>query len=193
MAGARIDGAAATMERRPGGSRRRSGDSDLMEVGVMANNNNSKVSHYKYLGSWITDDGRCEEEIRTRIGMAKAAFWQNKEVMRGNIRFCTKMMILNCYVFCVLNYGCESWTWNKAVCKKLNAFEMWCYRRLLKIRWRDKITNEEVLRWVHEQFHFVRDMRKRKLEYAGHVLRESSGESHLYLLEGKISGKKGQR
>ena len=58
------------------------------------------MSHYKYLGSWITEDARCEEEIRTRIGMAKAAFWQNKEVMRGNIRFCTKMKILNCCVFC---------------------------------------------------------------------------------------------
>ena len=75
------------------------------------------------------------------------------------------------------------------MCKKVNAFEMWCYRRLLKISWRDKITNEEVLRRVHAQLHFVRDMRKRKLEYAGHVLRGSSGESHLYLLEGKISGK----
>jgi len=92
-----------------------------------------QVSLSKYLGSWITEDARCEEEIRTRIGMAKAAFWQNKEVMRGNIRFCTKMKILNCYVFSVLNYGCESWTWNKAMCKKVNAFEMWCYRRLLKI------------------------------------------------------------
>src|SRR6188508_2447654 len=110
--------------------------------------------------------------------------------MRGNIKFCTKMKILNCYVFSLLNYGCESWTWNKAMCKKVNAFEMWCYRRLLKISWRDKITNEEVLRRVHVKLHFVRDMRKRKLEYAGHVLRGSSGESHLYLLEGKIGGKR---
>ena len=45
-----------------------------------------QVSQYKYLGSWITEDARCEEEIRTRIGMAKAAFWQNKEVMRGKYR-----------------------------------------------------------------------------------------------------------
>ena len=92
-----------------------------------------QVSQYKYLGSWITEDARCEEEIRTRIGMAKAACWQNKAIMRGNIRFCTKMKTLNCYVFSVLDYGYESWTWNKAMCKKENAFERWCYRRLLKI------------------------------------------------------------
>ena len=66
------------------------------------------------------------------------------------------------------------------MCKKINAFELWCYRRLLKVSWRDKITNEEVLRRVQAQLHFLRDMRKRKLEYAGHVLRGSSGESHLY-------------
>ena len=57
------------------------------------------------------------------------------------------------------------------------------------LSWCDKITNEEVLRRLQPQLHFLRDMRKRKLEYGGHVLRGSSGESHLYLLEGKISEK----
>ena len=110
-------------------------DNDILE----------QVSRYKYLGSWITDEARCEEEIRTRIGMAKAAFWQNKEITRRNVRFCTKKKILDCYVFSILNYGCESLTWNKALCKKINTFVMWCYRRMLKISWKDKITNEEVL------------------------------------------------
>ena len=59
----------------------------------------------------------------------------------------------------------------------------------LKISWRYKITNEEVLRRVYAQLHFVRDMRKRNLEYTGHVLRGSSGESYLYLLDCKISKK----
>ena len=66
------------------------------------------VGRFKYLGSWITDDSRSEVDIRARVGLAKAAFWQNKELMRSNIRFKTKMKILNCYVFSVLNYGCES-------------------------------------------------------------------------------------
>ena len=123
-----------------------------------------QVSHYKYLGSWITEDGRCEEEIRTRIGIAKAAFWQNKEAMRENIRFCTKMKVLSCYVFSILNYECESWTWNKAMCKKINAFEMCCYRRLFNICWRDKISNKEVLKRVQTQLHFLNDIRKSKLK-----------------------------
>ena len=49
-----------------------------------------QVNRYKYLGNWITEDARCEEELKTRIGMAKAAFWQNKEIMRRNVRFGTK-------------------------------------------------------------------------------------------------------
>ena len=79
------------------------------------------------------------------MGLAKAAFWQNKELMRRNIRFKTKLNILNTYVFSVVNYGCESWTWNTAMYKKVDAFEMWCYRRILKINWFDGVTNAEVL------------------------------------------------
>ena len=147
-----------------------------------------QVSKYKYLGSWITEDARCVEDIRARIGMAKTAFWQNKELMKRNISLNTKIRILNCYVFSILNYGCESWTWNQGLCKRIRAFEMWCYRRMLKISWMDKITNEEVLSRVHEDTHFMRNMMKRKLEYAGHVMRGSSGETHLCILEGKEEG-----
>src|SRR6267154_952851 len=89
--------------------------------------------------------------------MAEAAFWQNKELMRRNIRFKTKMKILNCFVFPILNYGCESWTWNKVMRKKVNAFEMWCYRRILKISWKDRVRNEEILRWLQTKYHFVED------------------------------------
>ena len=99
--------------------------------------------------------------------------------MRRNIRFKTKMKILNCFIFSILNYGCESWTWNKAMRKKVNAFEMWCYRRILKISWKDRVGNKEILRWLQTKYHFVEDMMKRKGKYAGHVLRGSSDLSHL--------------
>jgi len=149
-----------------------------------------QVSRYKYLGSWISDDAKCVEEIRTRIALAKEAFWKNKELLRGNIRPRTKLKILNCYIFSVLNYGCECWTWNKATLNKIDAFEQWCYRRILKISWKDKVKNDEVLDRIQTRMHFKKDMKKRKLEYAGHVLRGSSGRTHLVLLEGKVCGKK---
>src|SRR4029077_2395165 len=74
-----------------------------------------RVTRFKYLGSWITDEARSDDDIKARVGLAKAEFWQNKELMRRNIRFKTKLKILNTYVFSVLNYGCESWTWNTAM------------------------------------------------------------------------------
>ena len=74
------------------------------------------------------------------MGLAKAAFWKNKELMRRNIRFKTKLKILNTYVFSVPNYGYESWTWNAAMYKKVDAFEMWCYRSILKRNWFDGVS-----------------------------------------------------
>src|SRR3989441_1776970 len=153
-----------------------------------------QVTRFKYLGSWITEDARSDEDIRARVGMAKAAFWQNKELMRRNIRLSTKMKILNCYVFSVLNYGCESWTWNKPMRMKVNAFERWCYRMILGISWRDHVSTPKAMERVQielqTELHFTRDMIKRKMEYAGHVLRGSSGLLHLQILEGRVEGKK---
>jgi len=130
-----------------------------------------QVKRYKYLGSWITEDVSCVEDIKARIGMAKTAFWQNKELMRGSIRLSTKMKLLNCYVFSVLNYGCETWTWHKSTEGKVNAFEMWCYRKILKINFRDRVTNEAVLDRIHMKLHFEKEMKRREVKYAGHVLR----------------------
>ena len=74
--------------------------------------------------------------------------------------------------------------------KKVDAFEMWCYRRILKINWFDSVTNTEVLNRIHTKLHFREDKMRKKLAYAGYVLRGSSGLSHLRILEGPVEGKK---
>ena len=74
--------------------------------------------------------------------------------------------------------------------KKMNAFEIWCYRRMLKISCMDRITDVEVLQGMNTSLHFVNNMKKMKPEYEGHVMRGSNGETHLYILEGKMYGKK---
>ena len=74
--------------------------------------------------------------------------------------------------------------------RKVDAFEMWCYRRMLKISYKDRVTNVEVLNRAETDLHFLKDMKKRKLMYGGQVMRGSSGEMHLYILQGKIGGKK---
>jgi len=146
-----------------------------------------QVSQYKYLGSWITEDGRCEMDTKTRIAMAKDAFWKHKELLRGNINLQVKKRMLHCYVFPVLKYSCESWTMNKDLSRRINAFEQWCYRRLLKIKWTDKVPNTEVLRRIKEdEMCLYRSIQKQKMAFAGHVLRGSSGESALQILEGQL-------
>src|SRR5437870_11775392 len=74
--------------------------------------------------------------------------------------------------------------------KKIDAFEFWFYRRMLKVSYVDRVTNNEVLKRMHTELHFRKDMWKRKMEFAGHVLRRSSGNSHLCILEGKVYGKR---
>jgi len=66
-------------------------------------------------------------------------YWELKELLKGNVNMTTRKRLLNCYVFSVLKYGCESWTVNKNLMKRINAFEQWCYRRMLEISWKDKV------------------------------------------------------
>jgi hypothetical protein len=128
--------------------------------------------------------------IRAVVGMATSAFWHKEELMRKNIRLSTKIKILKCYVFSVLHYGCESWTWNRAMSSEINAFDMWCYRRMVKVRYTDRVINVEVLNRMQTDLKFLRSMKNRKMEYAGHVLRGSSGLAHLQILEGCVEGKR---
>ena len=88
-------------------------------------------------------------------------------------------------------YGCESWTITEEIRKRIEAFEMWCYRRMLKIKWTDRVTNEEVLRraGVSERQLFTIVCR-RKLKFAGHIIRGSSGEMCKNIIEGTIDGKR---
>jgi hypothetical protein len=73
---------------------------------------------------------------------------------------------------------------------KINAFEMWCYRRILKVTYTDRVTNVEVLKRMQTELKFLRSMKKRKMEYAGHVLRGLSGLAHLQILEDRVEEKR---
>jgi hypothetical protein len=73
---------------------------------------------------------------------------------------------------------------------KINASEMWWYRRILKVRYTDRVTNVEVLNRMQTELKFLLNMKQRKMEYAGHVLRGSSGLAHLQILEGRVEGKR---
>ena len=92
-------------------------------------------------------------------------------------------------MFSVLKYGCESWTLDKSLQKRITAFEHWCNRRMLKVSWKDKVKNTELLSGMAEKEpRFYKNIARQKMAYVGHVLRGSSGLNALLIMEGKISG-----
>jgi hypothetical protein len=149
-----------------------------------------QVEGYKYLGSYITDDGRNEKEIRMRTGTAEEAFWKMKELMRRDLNIEVKKKLIQCYIFPLLTYGCETWTMNRKIMKKITAFELWCYRRILRISWMDKITNNVVLERSKATATWSWEITRRKMSYAGHIMRGSAGDLPLILIEGRIEGTK---
>ena len=148
-----------------------------------------QVTSYMYFGSLITEDGRCEKEIKRRIMIARTTFTNMRTVLscRG-INLKTRLRAIKCYIWPTLFYGAETWTITKSLLSRLDAFEMWVYRRELKISWTDKITNEEVLRRMGTGREIVRQFKTRKLQYLGHMIRHNS--TQLQLIEGKIEGRR---
>jgi hypothetical protein len=93
-------------------------------------------------------------------------------------------------VFPVVKYACESWTLNQDLVRRIDAFEQWCYRRILKVKWIDKVSNDKVLqRMQQSEMYLHKSIIKQKMSFAGHILRGSSGEDMLKVLEGRINSK----
>ena len=107
----------------------------------------------------------------------------------------TRIRILMCYVFSVPSYGCETWTFSKAIDHKINAFEMWCYRRMLTISWTSHTTNIDVLQKIGvKETTMLNTLKNRKLSYAGHTMRNTAGhyDTLRTTIEGKLNGKRGR-
>ena len=110
------------------------------------NENFEVVDNFDFLGSKIDISGGCEKEITKRIAMGKTAMNNLTKIMKDNdISIKTKTRIVQTMVFPVMMYGCEGWTIRVSERRKIDAFEMWCWRRLLRIPWTAKRTNKYVL------------------------------------------------
>ena len=145
-------------------------------------------SNDNYLGQTITSNGKCDVEILKRIEMARCAFNSMlKTITARHISMKTRKLILKAYVWSTLLYGCETWTITTRNMTKLQSFEMWAYRKMMKISWREKETNEEVLETVDEQLYIIPTIKKIKITYFGHMIRRNN--IHRLLLEGPLEGK----
>jgi hypothetical protein len=149
-----------------------------------------KITH---LGSLVNDQWDHSVEIKSRIEKARAAFFRMKKILCGReLSLQLRMRLVRCYVFSVLFYGVESWTLTENTLKRLEAFEMWVYRRMLRVPWVDRVRNEEILGRMGKETEVIRTVKVRKLSYFGHVMRhpETYGLLHL-IIQGKIMGTRG--
>jgi hypothetical protein len=127
---------------------------------------------FVYLGSLLTWDNDCSKDIRIRIAKGKGMLESFKTIWKDrNISYATKLSILKTAMFSRMLYGCETWTYKKADKEKILAFEMYCYRRVLRKRWMQKVKNEEVRRRLDVKENLMQVIMKRKLGLFGHVCR----------------------
>jgi len=144
------------------------------------------VKCFKYLGSVLTEDGRCTCEIKSRIAMTKAAFSKKKNLFTSKLDVNLRKKLMKCYVWSIALYGAGTWTLRTTDQKHLESFEMWCWRRMEKISWTEHVRNEEVLLRVNEQRNILHEIRKRKANWIGHILRKNCLLKQV--IEGKIKG-----
>ena len=149
-----------------------------------------QVKKMVYLGSITTEDGKSEVEIKRRIEIARNAFNNMKSVLSSrNIRLHIRMRLIKCYVWSTLLYGVETWTITKTLTKRIDAFEMWTYRQMLRISLKEHKPNEEVLNMMKTSLKLMKIIKKRKCEYFGHFKRRPNSIQRL-LLEARIDAKK---
>lgn len=150
-----------------------------------------RVSSYKYLGCIVNEQEDHSVEVRCRIEQARAAFVKMRHLLcNRNLKLSTRCRLVRCYIISILLYGVEAWTLTKTLCKRLEAFEMWIYRRMLKISWTDRVKNETVLQRMHKRLELLNTIKKRKLQYLGHIMRNEKYALLQLILQGKIQGKR---
>ena len=149
-----------------------------------------RVGSFEYLGAKIEANGKTTPEIRRRLAMATSKLKKMTNIWKGQC-IETKIRVLKSTVFPTATYGCETWSINKTDAKKITAFEMKCYRKLLSIQWTERITNKEVLTKIGiGRPILLQNVKKLKLGYFGHIKRHETLEKHI--LEAKVEGKRGR-
>src|SRR5215469_6469042 len=140
-----------------------------------------QVGRFNYLRSLINKDERCEDEIRKRINKAKFAFNKMKNLLTNSkVSIETRKRFVKCYVWSTLLYGCESWTLRKTDASKIQAAEMWFSRRLLRVSWIERISNEIILERMNSSMEIMKQIRQKQLRFLGHILREQNLESRVH-------------
>ena len=129
------------------------------------------MTDFLFLGSKITVNSDCSHKIRKRLLLGRKVMTNLDSVLKSrDITLLTKVQIVKALVFPVVTYSCESWTVKKAQRQRIDAFELWCWRRLLKVPWTTRISNQSILREINPEYSLEGLMLKLKLQYFGHLM-----------------------
>ena len=129
------------------------------------------VSYFIFLGSKITADGDCSHEIKRHLFLGRKVMTNLDNIFKSrDITLPTKVCLVKGMVYPVVMYGCESWTVKKAESRRIDAFELWCWRRLLRVPWTARRSNQSILKEIGPGCSLEAMMLKLKLQYFGHLM-----------------------
>ena len=149
-----------------------------------------RVADFIFLGSKITADGDCSHEIKRHLLLGRKVITNLDSMFKSrDITLPTKVHLVKAMVFPVVMYGCESWTVKKAERRRIDAFELWCWRRLLRVPWTARRSNQSILKEISRGMSLEVMMLKLKLQYSGHFMRRVDSLEKTLMLGG-IGGRR---
>ena len=141
-------------------------------------------------GCKITADGDCSHEIKRHLFLGRKVMTKLDRILKSrNITLSTKVHLVKAMVFPVVMYGCESWTIRKAEHRRIDAFELWCWRRLLRVPWTARRSNQSILKEISPRCSLEGLMLKLKFQYFGHLMQRADSFEKTLML-GKIEGRR---
>ena len=148
------------------------------------------VSDFIFGGSKITADGDCSHEIKRRLLLERKIMANLDSIFKSkDITLPTKVHLVKAMVFPVVMYGCDSWTVKKAELRRIDAFELWCWSRLLRVPWTARRSNQSILKEISPRISLEGMMLKLKLQYFGHLVRRVNSLEKTLVL-GEIGGRR---
>ena len=139
------------------------------------------VKDFIWVGSKITTDGDCSHEIKRRLLLGRKVMINLDSIFKSrDITLPTKVRLVQAMVFPVVMYGSESWTMKKAECRRIDAFELWCWRRLLRVPWTARRSNQSILKEISPGRSLEGMMLKLKFQYFGHLMRRTDSLEKTY-------------
>ena len=135
------------------------------------------MRNFIFWGSKITADGDCSHEIKRRLLLGRKTMIKLDSILKGkDITLPTQVHLVKAMVFPIVMYGCDSWTIKKAECRKIDAFELWCWRRLLRVLWTARRSNQSILKEISPDYSLEGLMLKLKLQYCDQLMQRTNWE-----------------